>query len=242
MHRTAAWDHRDGDTPPVHLPCGRQIRLDCLGGNAPFSSCGLSATFFSVRPYGKVSRARACPRAAARPCVGSASRRSVQRPRSTGGVEQASDVVASVSLVRHRKLLPALDKKAAAYLHGLRAAGKAPSGTKRCRKRCTVAMPNIQRRNDPLVRPGWAALGLVGLEQDLRSCSSCGHRPSPGRAFRSSSSRRRRQGHWRTSLLLASCSSPNRTNRPTSDQITADAALGAENRRRGPTAGAAGVL
>ena len=27
---------------------------------------------------------------------------------------------------------------------------------------------NIQRRNDPLVRPCWAALGLVGLEQDLR--------------------------------------------------------------------------
>ncbi|MFZ1430235.1 MAG: hypothetical protein WAS21_26105 [Geminicoccaceae bacterium] len=91
-----------------------------------------------------------------------ASRRSVQRPRSTGGVEQASAIsLASCSPsslrwysrwpdpVRAERGLQALQDKAPPQaLHGRDA--------------------NLQHRNDPLVRPCWVALALVGLEQDLR--------------------------------------------------------------------------
>src|SRR6478735_824827 len=84
---------------------------------------------------------------------------------------------------------------------------------------------NIQRRNDPLVRPGWAALGLVGLEQDLRVLEPADIGFAPGEHLLQLVALRCRQGH---SVLLhrSPPACRQRTNRPASHQITADAALG----------------
>jgi hypothetical protein len=83
---------------------------------------------------------------------------------------------------------------------------------------------DIQRRNDPLVRPGWAALGLVGLEQDLRVLRLADIGFAPGERPFQLVALRCRQGH----LMLLHRPLPvglHQTNRPASHPIMADDAL-----------------